>query len=174
VFPVKGRSFTVDDMLGRPAADYYDGSLAIIRLCPADYHRFHLPCDGWIIEQRCIKGHYHSVNPFVLSLGIDVFSQNERQIAIIENDHLGQYAYIEIGAFGVGSIVQTYAGSILRKGEEKGYFQYGGSTIVLLFHPGRIQFEEDLVTHSIEGFETFLKAGQVLAKVMLTQKAIRS
>jgi len=164
-FPVKGKSFTVDALLGRPATEYHHGSLAVIRLCPADYHRFHFPSDGRIIEQRRIKGHYHSVNPLVLALGIDVFCQNERQLAIIENDHLGRYAYIEIGAFAVASIVQTYQGPLVHKGEEKGYFQYGGSTIVLVFSPGGIEFAEDLVAHSDEGVETFIKAGEVLARM---------
>lgn len=164
VLPVKGKSFTVDSLLGRPCPEFHDGSLAIVRLCPADYHRFHFPCDGAILENRRIKGCYHSVNPFALAMGIDVFGQNERQITLVESDLLGRYAYIEVGAFGVGSIVQTFAGPSVRKGDEKGYFQYGGSTVVLVFQPGQIQFEKDLVEHSAEGLETFLKAGALLAK----------
>jgi phosphatidylserine decarboxylase len=174
VIPVKGKPFTADALLGRPAAEYYDGSLAIVRLCPADYHRFHFPCDSRIIEQQRIKGRYHSVNQAVLALGIDVFGENERQVAILENDLLGQFAYVEVGAFGVGGIVQTYAGPSVRKGSEKGYFQYGGSTIVLLFQPGRIQFAEDLAAHSAEGYETFLKAGEVLAKAVVARMAGQS
>jgi phosphatidylserine decarboxylase len=164
VLPVKGKSFTVDSLLGQPSPEFYDGSLAIVRLCPADYHRFHFPCDGAIIENRCIKGYYHSVNPFALATGVDVFGQNERHITMIESERLGRYGYIEVGAFGVGSIVQTFTGPAVRKGDEKGYFQYGGSTIVLVFQPEQIQFEKDLVEHSAEGVETFLKAGEVLGQ----------
>jgi len=166
--PVKGKSFTVDELLGFTAAEFYDGSLAIIRLCPADYHRFHFPCEGRLIEQYRIKGRYHSVNPLVLALGIDVFGQNERQVALLENARLARYAYVEVGAFGVGSIVQTYTGPFVQKGDEKGYFQYGGSTVILVFQPGKILFEEDLLTHSAEGFATFLRAGQRLGKATQT------
>lgn len=166
--PVKGNSFTVDDLLGYPAAEFHDGSLAVIRLCPADYHRFHFPCKGRLIEQRRIQGRYHSVNPLVLALGIDVFSQNERHVALLENARLARYAYVEVGAFGVGSIVQTYTGPVVQKGDEKGYFQYGGSTVLLVFQPGKILFEKDLLTHSAEGYETFLRAGQRLGKTAET------
>ncbi len=165
VIPVKGRAFSLDALLGGPAAAFYDGSLAIVRLCPADYHRFHFPCDGRILEQRRIRGRYHSVNPLILALGIDVFGENERQVTILENDRLGQVAHIEVGAFGVGSIVQTYSRPVVQKGGEKGYFEYGGSTIVLLFQPGHIKFAEDLVAHSAEGYETLLKAGETLARM---------
>lgn len=164
VVPVKGKAFTVEALLGRPAAEFYNGSLAVIRLCPADYHRFHFPCDGVVVEHRRIKGHYHSVNPFALAMGVDVFGRNERQVTMIENERLGRFAFIEVGAFGVGRIVQTFIGPSVRKGEEKGYFAYGGSTVVLVFQPGRIQFKKDLLDHSTEGIETFLKAGEVLGQ----------
>ena len=165
LLPVKGKSFTLDALLGMPAAGYAGGSLAIVRLCPADYHRFHFPCDARVIEQRRIHGRYHSVNPLVLAMGIDVFGQNERQITRLENGRLGEFALIEVGAFGVGSIVQTFTGDEVRKGEEKGYFQYGGSTIILLFRQGRVEFCPDLIAHSAEGIETFLRAGELLAKM---------
>ena len=168
LLPVKGKSFTLDTLLGMPAAGYAGGSLAIVRLCPADYHRFHFPCDARVIEQRRIHGHYHSVNSLVLAMGIGVFDQNERQITRMENSRLGEFALIEVGAFGVGSIVQTFTGDEVRKGEEKGYFQYGGSTIVLLFRQGRVAFCTDLIAHSAEGIETFLKAGQLLARMTAT------
>ena len=166
VLPVKGKSFTVEALLGRSAAECYNGSLAIVRLCPADYHRFHFPCEGRVLDQQRIRGRYHSVNPLILRLGIDVFSENERQVAMLENELFGRFAYVEVGAFGVGSIVQTYRGLTFAKGEEKGYFQYGGSTIILVFQPGRIRFAEDLLAHSAEGYETFLKAGEELGRAV--------
>ncbi|HOT97469.1 MAG TPA: archaetidylserine decarboxylase [bacterium] len=164
LLPVKGRSFTVDALLGSNASPFHSGSLAIVRLCPADYHRFHFPCDGRILEQKRIPGRFHSVNPLILALGIDVFGENQREVALLENDRLGRFAFIEVGAFGVGRIVQTHADPRFRKGEEKGYFEYGGSTIVLVFQPGRIEFAADLLEHSHAGYETFLKAGEELGR----------
>lgn len=165
LLPIKGKSFTVDALLGMPAAGYAGGSLAVVRLCPADYHRFHFPCDARVIAQRHIPGRYHSVNTLVVAMGVDVFSENERQVTLLENEQLGEFALVEVGAFGVGSIVQTFTGAEVRKGEEKGYFQYGGSTIVLLFRRERVEFCPDLVAHSAEGIETFLRAGELLAKM---------
>lgn len=165
LLPIKGKSFTVDALLGMPAAGYAGGSLAVVRLCPADYHRFHFPCDARVIAQRRIPGRYHSVNTLVVAMGVDVFSENERQVTLLENEQLGEFALVEVGAFGVGSIVQTFTGAEVRKGEEKGYFQYGGSTIVLLFRRERVEFCPDLVAHSAEGIETFLRAGELLAKM---------
>ncbi len=165
LLPIKGKSFTVDALLGMPAAGYAGGSLAVVRLCPADYHRFHFPCDARVIAQHRIPGRYHSVNTLVVAMGVDVFSENERQVTLLENEQLGEFALVEVGAFGVGSIVQTFTGAEVRKGEEKGYFQYGGSTIVLLFRRERVEFCPDLVAHSAEGIETFLRAGELLAKM---------
>lgn len=165
LLPIKGKSFTVDALLGMPAAGYAGGSLAVVRLCPADYHRFHFPCDARVIAQRRIPGRYHSVNTLVVAMGVDVFSENERQVTLLENEQLGEFALVEVGAFGVGSIVQTFTGAEVRKGEEKGYFQYGGSTIVLLFRRERVEFCPDLIAHSAEGIETFLRAGELLAKM---------
>lgn len=165
LLPIKGKSFTVDALLGMPAAGYAGGSLAVVRLCPADYHRFHFPCDARVIAQRRIPGRYHSVNTLVVAMGVDVFSENERQVTLLENEQLGEFALVEVGAFGVGSIVQTFTGVEVHKGEEKGYFQYGGSTIVLLFRRERVEFCPDLVAHSAEGIETFLRAGELLAKM---------
>jgi len=148
-----------------PAAGYAGGSLAVVRLCPADYHRFHFPCDARVIAQHRIPGRYHSVNTLVVAMGVDVFSENERQVTLLENEQLGEFALVEVGAFGVGSIVQTFTGVEVHKGEEKGYFQYGGSNIVLLFRRERVEFCPDLVAHSAEGIETFLRAGELLAKM---------
>ncbi len=166
LLPVKGRSFTVDLLLGGDATAFHGGSLAIVRLCPADYHRFHFPCDGRLLEQKRIPGRFHSVNPLILALGIDVFGENQREVALLENEPLGRFAYVEVGAFGVGSIVQTHADPLFHKGEEKGYFQYGGSTIVLVFQPGRIAFAADLLEHSRAGYETLLKAGEELGRMI--------
>lgn len=166
VLLLKGRPFTIAALLGRPAPEYRGGSAAIIRLCPADYHRFHFPVAGRILAQHRLPGRYHSVNPLVLALGIDVFAENERQVAVIENRELGRYLYAEIGAFGVGRIVQSYRGEQAGKGDEKGYFQYGGSTVVLVFQPGRCQFAADLIAHSAAGWETFLKAGEELGRIL--------
>jgi len=161
--PVKGHPFTIRKMLPGIAERFIGGALAVIRLCPADYHRYHFPCEGDIVESRDINGTLHSVNPIALAAGPDVFGENKRSYTLIDTEHVGTMCFVEIGAFGVGSIVNTRRSGRVDKMEEKGYFKFGGSTVVLAFEPGRISFSEDLTANSAAGRETLVKVGQPLA-----------
>ena len=105
--PVKGYPFSIRKMIPDHADSFTNGALAIIRLCPADYHRYHFPCAGDITEYRCITGALHSVNPIALGSGPDVFGDNKRSYTLIDTEHAGTMCFMEIGAFGVGGIVNT-------------------------------------------------------------------
>jgi len=164
--PVKGHPFTIRKMLGGCADRFINGALAIIRLCTADYHRYHFPCAGDIIEYQDIDGALHSVNPIALGSGPDVFGENKRSYTLINTRHAGTLCFVEVGAFGVGSIVNTHCSGHVEKMDEKGYFKFGGSSVVLVFEPGRIRFCEDLVANSAAGRETLVKVGQSLATAM--------
>jgi phosphatidylserine decarboxylase len=161
--PVKGRPFSIRKMLPGHADRFINGALAVIRLCPADYHRYHFPCAGNITEYRSIAGALHSVNPIALGSGLDVFGDNKRSYTLIDTEVAGTVCFMEIGAFGVGGIVNTRCSGQVEKMDEKGYFKFGGSSIVLIFEPNRIRFCEDLVANSDAGKETFVKVGQLLA-----------
>lgn len=163
--PVKGHPFSVRKMLGAHADPFVGGALAIVRLCPADYHRYHFPCDGRITVYEETAGALHSVNPIALGAGPDVFGENKRTTTLVETERAGTLAYIEVGAFGVGAIVNGVRSGQVRKMDEKGYFKFGGSTVVLVFEPGRIEFSEDLVANSARGMETLVQVGQPLATV---------
>lgn len=145
-FLVKGekfdlRSFLMDDQL---ATEYQNSSMVIARLCPTDYHRFHFPIDCTPGRPRLINGDLFSVNPMALKQNIHIFTQNKRVIT-----DLGSSLFIEVGATNVGSIHQTFTpGQFYKKGDEKGYFSFGGSSIVMLFK--NIDFEKDLLGHSLE------------------------
>jgi phosphatidylserine decarboxylase len=162
--PVKGRFFDIRNMLPEYADRFTNGALAVVRLCPADYHRYHFPCAGNITEYRCLDGALHSVNPIALKRGPDVFGENKRCYTLIDSNTAGTVCFMEIGAFGVGGIVNTRSSGRVEKMEEKGYFKFGGSTIVLLFEPDRIRFCADLVRNSAGGRETLIKVGQPLAE----------
>ncbi len=162
LIPVKGKSYSVKQFLNISEDTFTDGSLAVIRLCPADYHRFHYPFDGKIIAEQKINGYYHSVNPLALSLGIDVFGQNKRYYSILQNDIFQKVAYVEVGAFGVGSILRSNLNNSFSKMDERGYFAFGGSTIVLVFQKDKIRFNERLIKNSQEGYETLVKVGEDL------------
>jgi len=161
---VKGARFRVAELLGREAPSFAGGAVIVVRLCPADYHRFHFPCAGRVAAQWDIAGLYHSVNPIALALGINVFAVNRRACCLLETERFGTIAYLEGGAFGVGSIVQTYRGTEVAKMQEKGYFAFGGSTLVLAFQAGRIELAQDVLEHSAAGYETLLKVGQELGQ----------
>ncbi len=156
-FVVKGKEFSLFDFL-RNQADanrFSDGSMAIVRLCPSDYHRFHFPCDGLPGEAYLINGALFSVNPMALRKRISILAENKRMITEIETELFGTLLYIEIGATAVGTIRQTFTPhQKIRKGEEKGYFEFGGSCIVLLFEKGRITFDADLIRNTEQGLET--------------------
>lgn len=161
--PVKGFPFSMKKMLGPQAERFQNGALAIVRLCPSDYHRYHFPCAGSISHYQDIPGALHSVNPIALASGADVFGDNKRSVTLIETEAFGTLAYVEVGAFGVGSIVNTKREGRVEKMDEKGYFKFGGSTVVLVFEPGKITFSTDLVANSLAGRETLVKVGQTLA-----------
>tara|TARA_R110002049_G_scaffold120166_3_gene274577 strand:+ start:1635 stop:2534 length:900 start_codon:yes stop_codon:yes gene_type:complete len=163
--PVKGYPFSIRNMLPDISDRYVDGALAIVRLCPADYHRYHFPCAGKVRDARQIDGALHSVNPIALGSGADVFGENKRSYTLIETANAGLMCFVEVGAFGVGCIVDTAYSGIVEKMDEKGYFKFGGSTIVLVFEKGKIEFCQDLIDNSAKGMETLVKVGQTLARV---------
>ena len=161
-FIVKGVRFDVSSFLDNPdlAQKYHDGTLLIIRLAPVDYHRFHFPVSGNISTNKKIDGDYYSVNPFALRKKAEIFCLNKREYSILSNSLFGDVVIAEVGATMVGSIEQTYKGSSVNKGEEKGYFKFGGSTVVLLFEKSKIHIDEDLLNNTAKGYETSVKMGE--------------
>lgn len=163
--PVKGSRFRIEDLLGidpMKAAEYRGGSVLIFRLCPADYHRYHFPGDGRVIESKVISGRYDSVNPIAVASGIPVFVENRRVINFLDLEVFGPAAFVEVGAFGVGGIVDTHGEGPFCKMDEKGYFRYGASTLVLVIGPGRMKIDNDLIENSSNGLETLVTAGETL------------
>ncbi|NOX99240.1 MAG: phosphatidylserine decarboxylase [Verrucomicrobia bacterium] len=158
----KGQSLALGELLGDDALakSYQKGSLVISRLCPVDYHRFHFCATGQVGESRLINGPLYSVSPIALRRNINILTENKRTITVLETDKFGRILILEIGATNVGSIHQTYqSNSTVVKGEEKGYFEFGGSMTMMLFEPGALVLDEDLVKHSAEGRELYARMG---------------
>lgn len=165
--PVKGMSLGVAALLrdAELARRFEGGAALVVRLAPYDYHRFHFPDEGMAGAPRLLPGEYLSVNPIALARYPDGFCRNTRAVTMVTTRHFGEIAYVEVGATTVGTIVQTYRpGSHVARGEEKGYFRYGGSTLVLLFEPGRVEFDPDLLADSAAGLEVQVKAGSGIAR----------
>lgn len=164
-FLVKGKKFSLKELLKNEelAHKYEAGSMVIARLCPVDYHRFHFPCDATPNKPQLINGALFSVNPMALKRNIKILSENKRVITALTTSHFGNLLYIEVGATHVGSIHQTFqANQSYVKGDEKGYFSFGGSCLILLFEPNRIHFDQDLLKHSAQNQEVRGLMGQSL------------
>lgn len=167
-FYVKGQAFDLSSFLQNDAyaRRYADGSMVIARLCPTDYHRFHFIADGIPSKAKPIVGNLQSVNPIALRKNLSILWTNKRMVTDFDTDSFGKVLYAEVGATCVGTIHQTYvADQKVKKGDEKGYFSFGGSCLVILFEKERIAFDEDLVKNSKNGLETRGNFGESLGKI---------
>lgn len=145
---------------------FEDGPLLLARLCPVDYHRYHFPDNGFILDDYRVSGLYHSVNPLALKSKEDILITNERHVTIIETENFGKLAYIEVGAICVGKIIQSKPlekGRKFSKGEEKGYFLFGGSTVIVVGEKGKWKPSADILEHTKAGMETYLHLGMTVA-----------
>lgn len=164
-FYVKGAKFTLAELLGEAALaeKFTGGAMLISRLCPVDYHRFHFPVAGLPCAARLINGWLYSVSPLALRRNIRYLVENKRMVTLVETTEFGTVAIVEVGATNVGTIKQTYVEDrAVAKGEEKGFFAFGGSCVITLFQRGRIRFADDLVEHSAHQIETYARMGDVL------------
>lgn len=158
---VKGREFSMERLLGNAypedAKRYVNGALGIFRLAPQDYHRFHIPVDGVMGTPKTIEGEYYTVNPMAIRSALDVYGENVRVVVPIDSVTHGRVMVICVGAMMVGSTVITRKpGDNVKRAEELGYFKFGGSTILCLFEPGVMKFDDDLVDNSSGALETLV------------------
>lgn len=169
-FFVKGGKFNIgsymkDNIL---AKKFEGGSMLIVRLAPTDYHRFHFPASGKVTRTKLINGFYHSVSPIALDGSLEKFFENKRTICVQDSEEFGKIAYSDVGATMVGSIIQTYTPEThIDKGAEKGFFAFGGSTVVLFFEKGKIQFDQDLIDNTKNQIETAVLMGETIGRAIV-------
>ncbi|KAI0067215.1 hypothetical protein BV25DRAFT_1819523 [Artomyces pyxidatus] len=166
---IKGREFTVARLLGDAYKGQFDrytgGALVIFRLAPQDYHRFHSPVDGTIGPMTYISGEYYTVNPQAIRTTLDVYGENARKIVPIDSPQFGRVMAVCIGAMMVGTIKTTPAeGEQVKRGQELGYFAFGGSTVVMLFEKGVVEWDEDLLINSRAALETLVRVGMGIGR----------
>lgn len=162
-FKVKGFNYSLKEILGsKELADKYKGGICLIfRLCPTDYHRFHFIDDGVCSSTTKIKGNYYSVSPIALEKVSKVFTANKREYSILHSENFGDLLYLEVGATCVGGIIQTYKeNSKVYKGDEKGFFKFGGSTVIILVEKDKLKLDEDIIYHSKKDIEVIVKMGE--------------
>ncbi len=164
-FFVKGQSFDLAKLLGSDelARRYEGGALVFSRLCPVDYHRFHFPCAGVPSESVLIQGPLYSVSPIALRRRLAYLWENRRMRTAFKTENFGTIQILEIGATNVGSIFQTFTpGARVEKGQEKGYFAFGGSAVITVFPPEGVRLAADLLAQNAEGRELYARMGTLM------------
>ncbi len=165
-FFVKGRAFNLEEFLGdrELAEKKKNSSLFILRLAPNDYHRYHFPYSGEVSKTTKIKGKYFSVSPYALAKNFaKVFCENKREYCTISSSDKGEILIAPVGATMVGSIIETFKPfTAINKGDEMGYFAFGGSTVVLLVDKDKISIDQDILTNTRNKIETYVKMGETI------------
>lgn len=163
----KGQAFDLAAFLGDAAlAEHYRrGTLVCSRLCPVDYHRFHFPVAGTPGEAQWINGWLYSVNPIALRNDVRYLWENKRAVVALAGGAWGQVLLVVVGATNVGSTTFTYAPDVsAAKGDETGFFSFGGSFVATLFEPGKIRLAEDLLRETAAGRELYARVGTHLGE----------
>lgn len=165
VVNIKNIDYSIKSLLlDRELAEELEGGwLYVIRLTVDNYHRYCYPDSGYQHENYYIPGFFHTVNPVALE-NTSVFAQNCRAYTIIDSDHFGRIIQMEVGAMGVGRIVNYKESEFVEKGEEKGYFEFGGSTVCLFVPKGSAVPDADMIKNTAEGYETLVKMGEQIGK----------
>ena len=160
-FKIKGVPYTAEELLEDKAlaAEYRGGLCLIFRLSPDDYHRYVYPDDGAQEPCRHIKGVLHTVNP--IAADMKVYRRNKRTVQRLHTAHFGDVIQMEVGALLVGKIVNHAEDAAdFSKLQEKGYFAYGGSTVILLLKKDVVRIDEDIWNYSAQGIETKVRLGE--------------
>jgi len=147
VFHVKHTRYSLAELLGDAAlAEQFRGGTALIfRLTPAHYHRYHFNAAGTIRLQKYIPGVLHTVQPIAGEV-FPIFVQNSRAVCVLDTPQFGTLAQLEVGALLVGKIKNLPVQGAVTRGMEKGCFEYGGSTIIMLVQQGKAVFDAAFFT----------------------------
>jgi phosphatidylserine decarboxylase len=174
----KGINFSVEKLLGDGAeAERYlhGGSFVTLYLSPRDYHRIHTPLAGRILGFRYLPGEFWPVNQASVRSKEALFCLNERLVTYLETA-AGKCAVVKVGATCVSRIRASYDSVVthdngaarahtyplprpIGKGDELGRFEMG-STVILLFEPGRVRWDGWLAPESV------VRMGQKIGEVL--------
>lgn len=167
IMQIKGINYSLNDLIQNEAiaSKYVGGTCLIFRLCPTDYHRFHFIDSGLCEKSNKINGSYYSVNPVALKKIPKLFCENKREWSVFHSENFKDILYVEVGATCVGSILQSYTpNSKIKKGDEKGYFKFGGSTVVLFLQKAAAKIDADIIEQTKLGFETKILMGEKIGE----------
>ncbi|MCF7799555.1 phosphatidylserine decarboxylase [Candidatus Babeliales bacterium] len=166
-FFVKNKKFNLNKFFQDKnlSQEYQNGILLIFRLAPYDYHRFHFPIDSIPNKPKNINGLYDSVNLIAYKSGIQPLESNERILTVLKTEKFKDIIFVSVGALLVGKIILNYTPNIAyKKGDEMGYFEFGGSTIVLVFKKDTIKIKDKFLKNSANLLETEVLMGQAITE----------
>jgi phosphatidylserine decarboxylase len=154
-FSIKNTEYTLRSLLRSPrlAKRFHGGYAYVLRLTVEDYHRYLYSVSGKQSKNYHIDGTFHTVNPIANDY-LPIYKENTREYTVIRSKEFGDVLQMEVGALLVGKISNHKQSTVVTRGEEKGFFEYGGSTIVVLTQKGRVTPRSDLLTNSKNGYET--------------------
>ncbi len=165
VFSIKDSYYNIEDLVGGSsiAGEYLNGTCLVLRLGVENYHRYCYIDDGFKSGNHRIPGRYHPVQPIVVRKQ-PVFVQNTREYTVLNTKNFGIVTQIEVGACLVGRICNHHEACIIHRGEEKGFFEFGGSTIVLLFKEGTVDIPQEVFDATLSDKEAIVKYGAAIGR----------
>ncbi len=172
-FFIKDTPYTLEQLLRNKklAKRYLGGYAVILRLTVDDYHHYCYVADGKKSAAVKIPGVFHTVNPAANEV-YPIYHENTREYCLLRTEQFGTIVMMEVGAMMVGKITNKEpAVCQVKKGDEKGYFEFGGSTVVLLLQNGKVRLDADLVENSENGYETIVRMGERIGKCKLSKRA---
>lgn len=160
-FFIKHTCYTAESLLkNRKLARRYEGGTAFIfRLTVDDYHRYCYVDKGKKSRNIRLPGILHTVNPAANDV-YPIYKENSREYCLLKSENFGTLMVMEVGALVVGKIVNEHEEAFVERGQEKGHFAFGGSTIILFAEPGRVVIDDDIARNSAEHVETIVKMGE--------------
>ena len=160
-FRVKGTEYTLEGLLQSKelAETFLGGTLLLFRLTVGDYHRYTYIDSGFVTGSTRIPGVFHTVNPAAASR-CPIYRENTREYSLLESLRFGTVLQMEVGAAMVGRIVNAPGSRNVHRGEEKGRFEFGGSTVIVLLQKGRAILDADLLRNTAQDAETVVRLGE--------------
>lgn len=161
VFFIKDSVYRLKDLVnGDPIYKEYEGGYCMIfRLTVDDYHRYCYVDNGTKGKNKFVNGELHTVNPIALG-SYNIYKRNCREYTIMHTENFGDVVEIDVGAMMIGRIKNHHEEHTFKRGEEKGLFEFGGSTTVLLVKKDQIIVDKDLLENTQNNIETIVKMGE--------------
>jgi Phosphatidylserine decarboxylase len=166
-FSIKDTQYSLKRLLrNKKLANMYEnGVLLLFRLTVDDYHRFCYIDNGIKTRNYHIAGYFHTVNPLANQV-VPVYKENTREFSLLKSENFGRILIMEVGALLVGKIVNYQEEAIVQRGEEKGRFEFGGSTIIMILEKDKVFIDEDIRSNSVHGIETKVKLGEKIGELI--------